>query len=61
MQNAMSVDEAETAEEHRDAEFAEAKEVITVETQTGVVLNGGANTEPLGEKASDVDNDNPFE
>lgn len=38
MQSAMNVDEAPTAEEHRDAEFAEAKEVMVVDAQTGEVL-----------------------
>ena len=70
MQTAMSV-EVETAEEHRDTEFAESKEVITVDAQTGEVLNGGADTEPseaslspskpLGEKAGDADDVNPFD
>lgn len=39
MQNAMSVDEAPTAEEQRNQEFAEAKEVLVVDTQTGEVVN----------------------
>ena len=42
MRNAMSVDEAETAEEHRDAQFAEAKTVITVDAQTGEVVGSGS-------------------
>lgn len=37
MQNAMSVDEAPTAEEQRNQEFAEAKEVLEVDTETGEV------------------------
>ena len=57
MQNAMSVDEAETAEEHRDAEFAEAKEVINVDAQTGEVVNDGAAS---AEAATAVKDDNPF-
>ena len=71
MQNAMSVDEAETAEEHRDAEFAESKEVITVDARTGEVIGTGTDnkpseassglSKPLGEKAGDADDDNPFE
>lgn len=39
MQNAMSVDETPTAEEQRNQEFAEAKEVLVVDTQTGEVVN----------------------
>lgn len=57
MQNAMSVDEAETAEEHRDAEFAEAKEVINVDAQTGEVVNDGAAS---AEAATAAEDDNPF-
>ena len=57
MQNAMSVDEAETAEEHRDTEFAEAKEVINVDAQTGEVVNDGAAS---AEAATAVKDDNPF-
>ena len=71
MQNAMSVDEVETAEEHRDTEFAESKEVITVDAQTGEIIGTGTDnkpseassglSKPLGEKAGDADDDNPFE
>lgn len=57
MQNAMSVDEAETAEEHRDTEFAEAKEVINVDAQTGEVMNDGAAS---AEAATAAEDDNPF-
>lgn len=57
MQNAMSVDEAETAEEHRDTEFAEAKEVINVDAQTGEVVNDGAAS---AEAATAAEDDNPF-
>lgn len=57
MQNAMSVDEAETAEEHRDTEFAEAKEVINVDAQTGEVVNDGAAN---AEAATAAEDDNPF-
>lgn len=39
MQNAMSVDEKPTAEEQCNQEFAEAKEVLVVDTQTGEVVN----------------------
>ena len=52
MQNAMSVDEAETVEEHRDAGFAEVKEVISVDAQTGEVLDSSSNNE---------ESNNPFE
>ena len=65
MQNAMSVDEAETAEEHRDAEFAEAKEVITVETQTGEVVDMAENKPSEASlssaKPNGKEDDNPFE
>lgn len=37
MQDAMSVDDIPTAEEQRDAEFAEAKEVVTVDAETGEI------------------------
>lgn len=37
MQAAMSVDDVPTAEERRDAEFAEAKEVIEVDATTGEI------------------------
>jgi len=37
MQNAMTVDDVPTAEEQRDAEFAEAKEVLTVDAETGEI------------------------
>ena len=57
MQNAMSVDEAETAEEHLDTEFAEAKEVINVDAQTGEVMNDGAAS---AEAATAAEDDNPF-
>lgn len=57
MQNAMSVDEAETAEEHRDAQFAEAKTVITVDAQTGEVVGSGSSETG---SAREEDN-NPFE
>lgn len=38
MQTAMSVDEAPTAEEQRNQEFAEAKEVMVVDSQTGEIV-----------------------
>lgn len=53
MQSAMSVDETPTAEEHRDAEFAEAKEVVVVDAQTGEVMQQEQQTK------SEKDN-NPF-
>lgn len=57
MQNAMSVDEAETAEGHRDAQFAEAREVVTVDAQTGEVVDSGS-----GDSGSSKSEDNnPFE
>lgn len=65
MQNAMSVDEAPTAEEHRDTEFAEAKEIINVDAQTGEVLNEGEPRNVIPGEASDGseddENKNPFE
>ena len=54
MQGAMSVDEVPTAEEHRDAEFAEAKEVIVVDAQTGEVMQ---QPQMAGEK----NENNPFD
>lgn len=53
MQDAMSVDEVPTAEEHRDAEFAEAKEVMVVDAQTGEVLQP--------ETQTNNNENNPFE
>lgn len=38
MQNAMSVDDIPTAESQRDTEFAEAKEVMTVDAETGEIV-----------------------
>lgn len=65
MQNAMSVDEAETAEEHRDAEFAEAKEVINVDAQTGEVVDMAENKPSKASlspaKPNGKEDDNPFE
>lgn len=71
MQTAMSVDEVETAEEHRDTEFAESKEVITVDAQTGEVVGTGTDNKPseaslspsrpLDEKAGYADDVNPFD
>lgn len=52
MQNAMSVDDAPTAEQQRDTEFAEAKEIITVDAETGEIKQ----TEPEADKPDD----NPF-
>lgn len=39
MQNAMSVDDVPTAETQRDEEFAEVKEVINVDEETGEIKN----------------------
>lgn len=55
MQNAMSVDDIPTAAEQRDAEFTEAKEIITVDAETGEIQGGAsqeapANIEPSGTK-----------
>ena len=71
MQNALSVDEAGTAEELRDAKFAESKEVITVDARTGEVVGTGSDnkpseaslspSKPLDEKAGDADDVNPFD
>ena len=71
MQTAMSVDEVETAEELRDAKFAESKEVITVDARTGEVVGTGTDnktseaslspSKPLDEKAGDADDVNPFD
>ena len=49
MQTAMSVDDVPTAEERRDAEFAEAKEVIEVDAATGEI-----------KQPSNNGTDNPF-
>ena len=60
MQNAMSVDEAETAEEHRDAQFAEAREVLTVDAETGEMI--GEENRSAGDSGSSTSEDNnPFE
>ena len=42
MQNAMSVDDIPTSETQRDAEFAEAKEVMTVDAETGEIQTAEA-------------------
>ena len=65
-----SMDEAMPSEFTRDNGFAEAKEILSVDAKTGEII-GGADTEPseassglskpLGEKAGDADDDNPFE
>lgn len=57
MQNAFSVDDAPTVEDYRDTEFAEAKEVINVDAQTGEVVNDGAAS---AEAATAAEDDNPF-
>lgn len=59
MQNAMSVDEAETAEEHRDAQFAEAREIVTVDAQTGEVIDSDRSSGEAGNSKSE--DNNPFE
>ena len=65
MQNAFSVDEAPTVEEHRDAEFAEVKEIISVDTETGEVLNEGELQKMAAHEvldgSEDDENKNPFE
>lgn len=48
MQNAMSVDDIPTSETQRDAEFAEAKEVMTVDAETGEIQT--AEIQPDAEK-----------
>ena len=55
MQTAMSVDDVPTAEERRDTEFAEAKEIIVVDGKTGEIKNESAGTTP-----KEGHNDNPF-
>ncbi len=65
-----SMDEAMPSEFTRDNGFAEAKEILSVDAKTGEII-GGADTEPseassglskpLGEKAGDADDDNPFD
>lgn len=55
MQNAMSVDEAPTAEEQRNQEFAEAKEVLVVDAQTGEVVGDEEQT------ATGKNENNPFD
>lgn len=57
MQNAFSVDDAPTIEDYRDTEFAEAKEVINVDAQTGEVVNDGAAS---AEAVTAAEDDNPF-
>lgn len=42
MQNAMSVDDIPTSETQRDAEFAEVKEVMTVDAETGEIQTAEA-------------------
>lgn len=42
MQTAMSVDDIPTAEAQRDAEFTEAKEVVTVDAETGEIKTSEA-------------------
>lgn len=55
MQTAMSVDDIPTAEEQRDAEFSEAKEVVTVDSDTGEIKQSDA-TSKEGDKVN-----NPFD
>lgn len=51
MQGAMAVDEMPTAEQQRDSEFAEAREVITVDAETGEIKQPETKEE----------DDNPFD
>ena len=53
MQNAMSVDDIPTAETQRDQEFAEAKEVITVDAETGEIKQPS-------EQQTEQKDDDPF-
>lgn len=53
MQNAMSVDDIPTAEAQRDQEFAEAKEVITVDAETGEIKQPS-------EQQTEQKDDDPF-
>lgn len=57
MQNAMTVDDVPTAEEQRDAEFAEAKEVVTVDAETGEIKQPKSSA-PEAEAKKQTDN--PF-
>ncbi len=50
MQNAMTVDDVPTAEEQRDAEFAEAKEVMEVNAETGEIKQPSAKSEVAAQK-----------
>ena len=61
MQNAMTVDDVPTAEEQRDTEFAEAKEVLTVDAETGEIKQP-SKAEPENLQASEQTKpaDNPF-
>lgn len=66
-QKIVSMDETMPSEFTRDNGFAEAKEIVSVDTETGEVLNEGdkPNEASLslskpGEKAGDADDDNPF-
>ena len=62
MQNAMSVDEAETAEEHRNAQFAEAREVLTVDAETGEMIGGNKPEHVSADLSAPQEKDNnPFE
>ena len=56
MQNAMSVDDIPTAEAQRDEEFAEAREVVAVNAETGDIQQS-ADIVPQAEGKKD----NPFE
>lgn len=60
-----SIDEAPSALQQRDEEFAEAKEIITVDAQTGEVINQPNKTEapsmpPSPENTVNAASDNPF-
>ena len=58
MQNAMTVDDIPTAEEQRDAEFAEAKEVMVVDAETGEIKQPTDEAVPAPDEAKPADN--PF-
>ena len=67
MQNAMTVDDVPTAEEQRDAEFAEAKEVLTVDAETGEIKQpsdadgvGVGKPAPKNVANAAAPSDNPF-
>ena len=58
MMGALSEDEkTPNVQQVRDEEFSEAKEIISVDAQTGEVVNDGAAS---AEAATAVKDDNPF-